>query len=89
MKTISIKEFVNYYYRVERIKGTFGNVSARWLIEGLHPASNLTGDFVRSSGIVNFKENETSANITVQIRNDSIPELDELFTVVLNKLQGL
>lgn len=74
---------------MERIKGTFGNVSARWIIKGLVLGSNLTDEFVQSSGIVKFEDNETSKVITIQIRNDSIPELDEIFTIVLYQIEGL
>ena len=59
------------------------------MIEAVHSEANLTQQFVYSSGMVDFEENQNSTFIRIEIRDDSVPELDEMFTVALYQVEGL
>jgi len=68
-----------------RTGGLFGTATAKWaLVVPPGSAFSLTADVTGPlSGQVVFLGNATTASITVQLRDDAVPELAEAFTVVL------
>uniref|UniRef100_A0A1X7VF86 Staphylococcus aureus surface protein A n=3 Tax=Amphimedon queenslandica TaxID=400682 RepID=A0A1X7VF86_AMPQE len=70
---------------IERLKGTFGNVTVFWRAlynsNGvLTPVPPLTDISVTSDSVM-FREGQTTASITITILNDDIPELTEDYTI--------
>lgn len=58
-----------------------------WTIQGpsLQSGSNV---FVHTSGVIDFRENETARLLHVIVGDDSDPELDASFNVVLDSVSG-
>jgi len=66
--------------------GTAGTTAVNWAVTGSGTNAADNADFSGStlpSGTVNFAVGETSKTITVNVQGDTIPELDETFTVTL------
>ncbi|XP_075398780.1 adhesion G-protein coupled receptor V1 [Tenrec ecaudatus] len=63
---------------VMRSHGALSQVTLHWSID-----SDPDGDLASTSGNITFEIGQTSANITVEILPDEVPELDEAFSVSL------
>lgn len=74
--------------RVVRRGGTFGSVSLRWMVYFLSmetgsrlPAS--VSDLSLITGLLNFAPGDVMREISLTVRDDSLPELEEMFQVEL------
>ncbi|XP_045141134.1 adhesion G-protein coupled receptor V1 [Echinops telfairi] len=69
---------------VMRSHGALSQVTLHWSID-----SDPDGDLASASGNITFEIGQTSANITVEILPDEVPELDKAFSVsILNVSSG-
>nr|XP_006812422.1 PREDICTED: G protein coupled receptor 98-like protein isoform X1 [Saccoglossus kowalevskii] len=88
LSTVVAEEIIGYStasLEVIRAGGALGEVVLDWSAEE-HPLStglNATDDLLTTNGQVTFAVNQYSANIEIQILTDTIPELDEVFIVIL------
>lgn len=67
----------NYCLQIERLGGNIGDVNVTWQIVG------QTTDFLQDQGVISLLNGQTTANLDLKVRGDSIPELDETFLVQL------
>ncbi len=56
--------------------GSIGEVKLNWKI-----ANDPNNDILHKSGSVDFAQGQLSAEVEIQIRGDTVPELDEVFIV--------
>lgn len=56
-----------------------------WQIES---DSDITGDFLAISGTVTILEGQSDAEIVLRLLPDTVPELEELYTVLLTAVEG-
>lgn len=56
-----------------------------WQIES---DSDITGDFLAISGSVKIPEGQSEAEIALRLLPDTVPELEELYTVLLTAVEG-
>eukprot|EP00049_Salpingoeca_infusionum_P003074 m.63082 g.63082 ORF g.63082 m.63082 type:complete len:5469 (-) comp11941_c0_seq1:496-16902(-) len=77
--TVSVGEGAVARVQVERTPYTFDNVFVTWSIEGDDAASQFT----QTSGLLNIGMGETTANFSVSLVQDSIPELETEYRLVL------
>lgn len=77
--------FYLFSHSIERLKGTFGNVTVFWRAlynnNGVLTPIPLLTDISVTSDSVTFGEGQTTANITITILNDAIPELSEDYSI--------
>lgn len=66
---------------VKRTLGSSGPVSVSWA--SVNGSANAPGDFIASSGTLDFADGETSKTISITLVNDNVLETNESFTVVL------
>uniref|UniRef100_A0A8C3RD85 Adhesion G-protein coupled receptor V1 n=1 Tax=Cyanoderma ruficeps TaxID=181631 RepID=A0A8C3RD85_9PASS len=64
--------------QVVRSHGALSQVRLHWII-----LCDLTNDLVSTDGNVTFDVGQVRANITLQISPDNVPELDEMFSVLI------
>ncbi|NWV81048.1 GPR98 protein, partial [Dasyornis broadbenti] len=64
--------------QVVRTHGALSQVTLYWII-----ACDFTNDLISTDGNVTFDVGQVRANITVQVSPDDIPELDEMFSVLI------
>lgn len=72
-------------FRVQRLKGLFGNVTLSWKIKSQH---NVTNEISPVYGQLMIPENSNSTMIQFEILNDDIPERDESYVVELYNVKG-
>ncbi|KAM9822621.1 adhesion G-protein coupled receptor V1 isoform 2-T2 [Syngnathus typhle] len=70
---------------VTRRQGVMGNVTVHWQI---HSDFDMAGDFLEFSGSVLITEGQREAEIVVSLRPDTVPELEEVYTVQLTAVEG-
>ena len=71
---------------VVRTRGTFGSVSVEYAIV---PGSATTADYnALTANPLVFESSQEIVNITIDIINDQVPELDETFEVILRNSAG-
>ncbi|XP_034025926.1 adhesion G-protein coupled receptor V1 isoform X1 [Thalassophryne amazonica] len=70
---------------ITRREGVMGNITVHWQIQG---DSKLTEDFLALSGTVMILEGEREAEIVVSLMPDSVPELEEVYTILLTAVEG-
>ncbi|XP_057687080.1 adhesion G-protein coupled receptor V1 isoform X4 [Corythoichthys intestinalis] len=70
---------------VTRREGIMGNIRVHWQILS---DFDKAGDFVAFSGSVVIAEGQREAEIVVSLRPDTVPELEELYTVQLTAVEG-
>lgn len=73
------------FLSLQRLEGTFGNVSVEW------EATSLTADgadFSPPGGVVIIPAGESSVPLPLEISEDSVPEFAEMFAVQLVALSG-
>ncbi|XP_066273052.1 adhesion G-protein coupled receptor V1-like isoform X1 [Branchiostoma lanceolatum] len=82
-------EGTNVSCPVTRSRGTFDSVTVSWVIRQVSPtASTDVQDFVYSNNSIVFPMDVTQMNITVEVYDEMIPELDESFQVVLSQVES-
>lgn len=70
---------------ISRIGGTYGNVQ---LIYQTKNGSALSGlDYTSTSGELLFKPNETMKGLSIEIKNDVLPEGPEDFFVIITEVK--
>ena len=77
-------------YRINRSKGTFTNVTLNWEI--LSSSRLLVTDgseFIKTRGTLLFREGISSEILSLLVRSDGIPELNESFYVRIVNVTGL
>lgn len=83
-----VEEFnaITLTLQISRTRGNFGSVSVEYAIVDGNTSS---GDYIPVSGaLVVFGSGQESASIAILIADDSIPEPDETFQVVLRNAMG-
>ena len=55
-----------------------GSVNVTWKVQTF-----LNDDFMENEGSVHFSSGQQEANLEIRIRGDTIPEVDEGFTILL------
>ncbi|XP_058280172.1 adhesion G-protein coupled receptor V1 [Hirundo rustica] len=68
----------NVVLQVVRSHGALSQVTLHWII-----LCDLTNDLISTDGNVTFDVGQVRANITLQISSDDVPELDEMFSVLI------
>nr|XP_057927104.1 adhesion G-protein coupled receptor V1 isoform X2 [Doryrhamphus excisus] len=75
----------NISLHITRREGIMGNITVHWQIQS---ESDITGDFLVFSGTVLIREGQREAEIVVTLMPDTVPELEELYTVQLTAVEG-
>ncbi|KAI9527782.1 Adhesion G-protein coupled receptor V1 [Dissostichus eleginoides] len=70
---------------ITRREGVMGNITVHWQIQS---DSDTAGDFLVSSGSVMIPEGQREAEIVLSLMPDTVPELEELYTVQLTAVEG-
>ncbi|XP_010789716.1 G-protein coupled receptor 98-like, partial [Notothenia coriiceps] len=70
---------------VTRREGVMGNITVHWQIQS---DSDTAGDFLASSGSVMIPEGQREAEVVLSLMPDTVPELEELYTVQLTAVEG-
>ncbi|XP_029685938.1 LOW QUALITY PROTEIN: adhesion G-protein coupled receptor V1 [Takifugu rubripes] len=70
---------------VIRREGVMGDITVHWQIES---DSDITGDFLTLSGSVRILQDQREAEIVLRLMPDSVPELEELYIVLLTGVEG-
>ncbi|KAM9857814.1 adhesion G-protein coupled receptor V1 [Aulostomus maculatus] len=68
-----------------RREGVMGNVTVHWQIQS---DSDMAGDFLAFSGSAMILEDQREAEIVLSLLPDTVPELEELYTVRLTAVEG-
>ncbi|XP_070820196.1 adhesion G-protein coupled receptor V1 isoform X2 [Chaetodon trifascialis] len=75
----------NISLSVTRREGVMGNITVHWQIQS---DSDLAGDFLALAGSVMILEGQREAEIVLSLMPDTVPELEELYTVQLTAVEG-
>ncbi|KAM4707152.1 adhesion G-protein coupled receptor V1 [Discoglossus pictus] len=70
-------------FKVFRNYGALSKVILSWKIE-----SDPSGDLAFSSGNVTFEIGQQSANLTIHVSPDDVPELDKVFTILITNVSS-
>ncbi|XP_075960449.1 adhesion G-protein coupled receptor V1 [Anarhichas minor] len=70
---------------ITRREGAMGNITVRWQIQS---DSDIAGDFLALGGSVMILEGQRDAEIVLSLMPDTVPELEELYTVQLTAVEG-
>ncbi|XP_040899032.1 adhesion G-protein coupled receptor V1 [Toxotes jaculatrix] len=70
---------------ITRREGVMGNITVHWQIES---DSDMAGDFLALAGSVIILEGQREAEIVLSLMPDTVPELEELYTVRLTAVEG-
>ncbi|KAF7200055.1 adhesion G-protein coupled receptor V1 isoform X2 [Nothobranchius furzeri] len=70
---------------ITRREGVMGNITVHWQVQS---DSDITGDFLASSGSVMIPEGQREAAITLSLMPDTVPELEELYILQLTSVEG-
>ncbi|XP_026177361.1 adhesion G-protein coupled receptor V1 isoform X2 [Mastacembelus armatus] len=76
---------LNISLLITRREGVMGNVTVHWQIQS---DSDITGDFLAIAGSVMIVEGQREAEIVLKLMPDTVPELEELYTVRLIAVEG-
>ena len=68
---------------VQRLQGDYGSVTLHWEIREAATAFLASSDFNPASGSLEFSEGDRQEVLAVQPSDETVPELDEEFTVLL------
>ncbi|XP_076586595.1 adhesion G-protein coupled receptor V1 isoform X2 [Chaetodon auriga] len=75
----------NISLSVTRREGVMGNITVHWQIQS---DSDTAGDFLALAGSVTILEGQREAEIVLSLMPDTVPELEELYTVRLTAVEG-
>ncbi|KAI3372466.1 hypothetical protein L3Q82_022949 [Scortum barcoo] len=70
---------------IRRREGVIGNITVHWQIQS---DSDIAGDFLAIAGSVIILEGQRDAEIVLRLMDDTVPELEELYTVQLTAVEG-
>ncbi|NWX37327.1 GPR98 protein, partial [Notiomystis cincta] len=70
---------------VKRIQGILGNITIYWEI---YSESDITSDFLETKGSVVIADQQSTAELTIYLLPDDVPELDETYEVHLISVEG-
>ncbi|KAK2837424.1 hypothetical protein Q5P01_014636 [Channa striata] len=70
---------------ITRREGVMGNITVHWQIQS---DSDIAGDFLALSGSVMILDGQREAEIVISLMPDTVPELEELYTVQLKAVEG-
>ncbi|NXO18386.1 GPR98 protein, partial [Oriolus oriolus] len=70
---------------IKRIQGILGNITVYWEICS---ESDIMGDFLETEGSVVIADQQSTAEITIYLLPDDVPELDENYEVKLISVEG-
>uniref|UniRef100_A0A3Q3W600 Adhesion G-protein coupled receptor V1 n=1 Tax=Mola mola TaxID=94237 RepID=A0A3Q3W600_MOLML len=70
---------------IKRREGDMGDITVHWQIES---DSDLAGDFLAIAGLVTILEGQREAEIVLSLMPDTVPELEELYTIRLTAVEG-
>uniref|UniRef100_UPI0037E7935A adhesion G-protein coupled receptor V1 n=1 Tax=Semicossyphus pulcher TaxID=241346 RepID=UPI0037E7935A len=76
---------LNISLLVTRREGVMGNIKVHWQIQS---DSDAAGDFLALAGSVMILEGQREAEIVLSLLPDTVPELEELYTVQLTAVEG-
>nr|XP_014349406.1 PREDICTED: G-protein coupled receptor 98 [Latimeria chalumnae] len=76
---------LNITFLVIRVEGMIGDVMVFWKLQS---DSDISGDFVSTSGFVTIPDMQRNAEVVIQLLPDDTPELDEVYTVQLVSVEG-
>ncbi|XP_061528205.1 adhesion G-protein coupled receptor V1 isoform X2 [Phycodurus eques] len=71
--------------QVTRREGVMGNITVHWQMDS---DFDIDGDFFAFSGTVLIMKDQRDAEIVVSLMPDTLPELEELYTVQLTAVEG-
>jgi G-protein coupled receptor 98 len=69
-------------FQLRRARGLYGNITVSWEV------INGTTDFVAANGMTSFAGGQRTANLTLQVVPDNVPEAEEMFIVHLIAVFG-
>ncbi|KAG7243926.1 hypothetical protein INR49_006081 [Caranx melampygus] len=70
---------------ITRREGVMGNITVHWQIQS---DSDIAGDFLAVAGSVDILEGHREAEIVLSLMPDTVPELEELYSVRLTAVEG-
>ncbi|XP_037634420.1 adhesion G-protein coupled receptor V1 isoform X2 [Sebastes umbrosus] len=70
---------------ITRREGVMGNITVHWQIQS---DSDIAGDFLALAGSAVIPEGQRDAEIILSLMPDTVPELEELYTVQLTAVEG-
>ncbi|XP_056157733.1 adhesion G-protein coupled receptor V1 isoform X2 [Lampris incognitus] len=70
---------------VTRREGTMGNITVHWQLQS---NAELAGDFLALTGNVVIVEGQRDAEVILSLMPDTVPELEEVYTVELTAVEG-
>ncbi|XP_061478182.1 adhesion G-protein coupled receptor V1 isoform X3 [Rhineura floridana] len=70
---------------IKRIQGTIGNIVVHW---ELSSDSDITDDFLITSGSVVIPDEQRTSEIVIFLLPDNVPEIDEHYVVQLTSVEG-
>ncbi|XP_074494393.1 adhesion G-protein coupled receptor V1 [Sebastes fasciatus] len=70
---------------ITRREGVMGNITVHWQIQS---DSDVAGDFLALAGSAVIPEGQRDAEIVLSLMPDTVPELEELYTVQLTAVEG-
>lgn len=90
---IIISTHVLFYFlplRVSRTRGTYKNVSVSWVIlSNTRTEIDDNSDFVKAKGTLLFRERSKREFLSIVVREDGFPELNETFYIRLTNVSGM
>ncbi|KAG7490788.1 G-protein coupled receptor 98 [Solea senegalensis] len=75
----------NVSLSITRREGVMGNITVHWQIQS---DSDLAGDFLVSAGSAVILEGQRDGEILLSLMPDTVPELEELYVVLLTAVEG-
>ncbi|XP_051279685.1 adhesion G-protein coupled receptor V1 isoform X2 [Dicentrarchus labrax] len=75
----------NISLSITRREGVMGNITVHWQIQS---DSDIADDFLALAGSVIILEGQRMAEIVLSLLPDTVPELEELYTVQLTAVEG-
>ncbi|XP_068166577.1 adhesion G-protein coupled receptor V1 [Antennarius striatus] len=76
---------LNISLSIRRREGVMGNVTVHWQIQS---ESDIEGDFLVSAGSVMILEGQRETEIILSLMPDTVPELEELYVILLTAVDG-
>ena len=84
-----IQKFVFFFFSVLRSRGAFGSVTVSWeILSSRRSALQDNGDFVKAKGGLIFPNGSNREVLSVVVRRDLVPELNETFYLRLTNVTG-
>lgn len=70
---------------VQRFQGDYGSVTLHWEIQDVAIDSLASDDFNPAFGVLEFAEGDRQKVLSVQPIDETLPEVDEMFAIILTK----